>query len=373
MYDAELGRFVSEDPARDGANWYVYAGGNPGNAVDPWGLEKAYVYLYNSTLGRYVDTDSITSVADMLNQFTYALLKSGGNDISVYSYAASRMQNLNYTKGMGVSTILSRVGLADKSGNNKAYGLYFQKIKCKGAVSNYWVNGPALGSSAYTGMVSQMIVYHCDLANNPYVGDTTAAVNRVMRDVNNHTNLSGITDSTFRNLGMFFSGLVPDTAMTSDIHYFRNKLNRAPATLNAMVALNDALPESQKWRLYSLGESLYHINDSKYLLDKALSGDFNLKFVSADGMYEAVYDKSGTLLTQYNDPVNMGTFNYGNNYTGGALAHFELDMVPYGVLNGTGMGNVPGGRSTSKPLSAVSQEAKDYRDNFAKNIWTGRV
>jgi RHS repeat-associated protein len=40
MYDAELGRFVSEDPAWDGANWYVYAGGNPGNYVDPWGLER---------------------------------------------------------------------------------------------------------------------------------------------------------------------------------------------------------------------------------------------------------------------------------------------------------------------------------------------
>jgi RHS repeat-associated protein len=28
-YDAELGRFVTEDPARDGRNWYEYCGNNP--------------------------------------------------------------------------------------------------------------------------------------------------------------------------------------------------------------------------------------------------------------------------------------------------------------------------------------------------------
>jgi RHS repeat-associated protein len=31
------GRFVSEDPGRDGANWYAYCGGNPVGRVDPGG------------------------------------------------------------------------------------------------------------------------------------------------------------------------------------------------------------------------------------------------------------------------------------------------------------------------------------------------
>jgi len=32
--DPVLGRFLSEDPSEDGANWFVYCGGNPVNMID---------------------------------------------------------------------------------------------------------------------------------------------------------------------------------------------------------------------------------------------------------------------------------------------------------------------------------------------------
>ena len=37
-YDSSIGRFITEDPAKDGLNWYSYCGGNPVMFVDPWGL-----------------------------------------------------------------------------------------------------------------------------------------------------------------------------------------------------------------------------------------------------------------------------------------------------------------------------------------------
>jgi len=37
-YDPELGRFITEDPARDGDNWYGYCNENPLRFVDPSGL-----------------------------------------------------------------------------------------------------------------------------------------------------------------------------------------------------------------------------------------------------------------------------------------------------------------------------------------------
>ena len=37
--DPVTGRFLSEDPARDGANWFGYCGGDPVNAVDRDGRE----------------------------------------------------------------------------------------------------------------------------------------------------------------------------------------------------------------------------------------------------------------------------------------------------------------------------------------------
>jgi N-acetylmuramoyl-L-alanine amidase len=38
-YDTAQGRFISEDPAEDGLNWYAYCGNNPLRFVDPSGLQ----------------------------------------------------------------------------------------------------------------------------------------------------------------------------------------------------------------------------------------------------------------------------------------------------------------------------------------------
>jgi uncharacterized protein RhaS with RHS repeats len=53
-YDPAAGRFVSEDPTRDGGNWCLYAGDNPTDKVDStgrmeiadifWTLLLAYLY-----------------------------------------------------------------------------------------------------------------------------------------------------------------------------------------------------------------------------------------------------------------------------------------------------------------------------------------
>lgn len=40
-YDPELGRFITEDPIKDGLNWYAYVSNNPLNKIDPTGLEEA--------------------------------------------------------------------------------------------------------------------------------------------------------------------------------------------------------------------------------------------------------------------------------------------------------------------------------------------
>jgi RHS repeat-associated protein len=37
-YDPDLGRFISEDPIKDGANWYAYVGNRPLVSTDPTGL-----------------------------------------------------------------------------------------------------------------------------------------------------------------------------------------------------------------------------------------------------------------------------------------------------------------------------------------------
>jgi RHS repeat-associated protein len=46
-YRAENGRFTTEDPIRDGANWFVYVNNDPVNWIDLWGL-NAYVYVWEA-------------------------------------------------------------------------------------------------------------------------------------------------------------------------------------------------------------------------------------------------------------------------------------------------------------------------------------
>ncbi len=41
-YDTRIGRFISQDPAGDGDNWYAYCGNDPMNGTDPSGLEEPY-------------------------------------------------------------------------------------------------------------------------------------------------------------------------------------------------------------------------------------------------------------------------------------------------------------------------------------------
>ena len=43
-YDPASGRFISEDPGRNGLNWYVYCGNNPVNAIDSTGQETEFYW-----------------------------------------------------------------------------------------------------------------------------------------------------------------------------------------------------------------------------------------------------------------------------------------------------------------------------------------
>jgi len=45
-YDPNLGRFITEDPIRDGPNWYAYVSNDPINKIDPDGLDDLFV-TYN--------------------------------------------------------------------------------------------------------------------------------------------------------------------------------------------------------------------------------------------------------------------------------------------------------------------------------------
>ena len=105
------------------------------------------------------------------------------------------------------------------------------------------------------------------------------------------------------------------------------------------------IAEKQNWVLLDIKDSRYHIYGEE--------GVFNKKFVSAgEGRHEGVYNKEGSLLTEYNDPVNMGTYNYcGPIYS--KIQHGLLDLATYYIW-----GNAKGCKAKKLPRSA-----KDFEDN----------
>jgi RHS repeat-associated protein len=47
-YDPALGRFISEDPSGNGANWYAYCSNSPVNLVDPDGKHSDFITTHST-------------------------------------------------------------------------------------------------------------------------------------------------------------------------------------------------------------------------------------------------------------------------------------------------------------------------------------
>ena len=55
-YSPTHARFITEDPIRDGENWFAYVGNNPVNWVDPWGLSASDGKKNGLTRDQILDT-----------------------------------------------------------------------------------------------------------------------------------------------------------------------------------------------------------------------------------------------------------------------------------------------------------------------------
>ena len=68
IYNPGTGRFATEDPARDGMNWYVYCGNNPVMFIDPTGKSPGDLFsnpdMAARDFGLYINNKSINDNKD---------------------------------------------------------------------------------------------------------------------------------------------------------------------------------------------------------------------------------------------------------------------------------------------------------------------
>ncbi len=97
-YDPSTGRFVSEDPIKDGANWYSYAGNNPVMYVDKNGLHRKPI---DETInGQTVTTAEREDLRELLKQMN-GVLKIEGNIVKIQALGGYAEINLNtYNDGV---------------------------------------------------------------------------------------------------------------------------------------------------------------------------------------------------------------------------------------------------------------------------------
>lgn len=109
----------------------------------------------------------------------------------------------------------------------------------------------------------------------------------------------------------------PKSLMSPEEHYFRKQLN-IEVTKTQLNQLNNKLPSPLKWS--TVVADLHQENTPKETP--------NVKYVSADGHFEVVYSSNGKLLSEKNDPANMGTYNYKSPINDQAN-HLLWDVAPY--------------------------------------------
>ena len=126
-----------------------------------------------------------------------------------------------------------------------------------------------------------------------------AVINQMMDDLESNPNALKNNKNFMRFYELFDSNIRQLGTITERMHYFRNILNSysgAPDQLKDMIDL----AYRGEWHLFSAKYHRYDYGE--------IAGALNVKFISSDGRFEAVYNTgTGRIVT---DPANMGTYNY---------------------------------------------------------------
>lgn len=147
-----------------------------------------------------------------------------------------------------------------------------------------------------------------------------AVIVKMMQDLESNPGALTNHENSVRYFETFDRNIRKAGSITEEVHFFRNTLNSysgAPVSLDDMITL----AAEGKWKLFSAKYHRYN--------HEGVKGALNLKFISKDGRFEAVYNsETGEMVT---DPFNMGTYNYapGSINPLKYYKHYTFDKQPW--------------------------------------------
>ena len=134
--DPTSGRFLTEDPAKDGLNWFSYCNGNPVKFTDPWGL--AYIdgiwvdeYNFYLTNGNYISR--VVGVEGLSDHYEYIGWTAIDLDGNIYQIRSDNVTAMEVFKEDGTYSYSSDPNFINGLG-------YFGEIESVSNVAQYQTN-----------------------------------------------------------------------------------------------------------------------------------------------------------------------------------------------------------------------------------------
>jgi RHS repeat-associated protein len=173
-YKAELGRFTTEDPVRDGANWFAYVDNDPVNWIDLWGLSASDSTITVTGLGSGIGVDisigagPVESIAAEYINVTFSIAETdqlftanyvnmvesrGGISVSANLHYVSSESKKSFPVGTSPETIAR-----DYAGTSEYVSVSVGPFSISSSEQNGWSTysvsvGPGIGFTLATGEV----------------------------------------------------------------------------------------------------------------------------------------------------------------------------------------------------------------------------
>jgi RHS repeat-associated protein len=186
-YDPKVGRFISEDPIglTGGVNFYGYVGGQPTNAVDPFGLEALGEIDSNGDS----EARARAQIVDLWDRYSRWAAGNRAKFREAFPFLAEMLDTAERTGGVGIipacgmarlpargTPLRAAIEAARQSGIRKAIARELAAIRAGGAGSGVWTEAELTQIRATGKFPSDVRWHHSptvanrpDLAGNPNI------------------------------------------------------------------------------------------------------------------------------------------------------------------------------------------------------------